>query len=148
MSSTTRTSLVTAPGYPNLYDSRRYHVDFITSDNQLAVDFLVLVMVYVTLMVVIMIMIMLILKFMKTFDQEADLRQVAVSSSETDRLLPKETMSALNYGTCYQQDFVSENYSSISSEDENICIICYDNSRNCFFVPCGHCATCCACAKR
>ncbi|XP_074348597.1 uncharacterized protein LOC141687281 isoform X2 [Apium graveolens] len=86
--------------------------------------------------------------FMKTFDQEADLRQVAVSSSETDRLLPKETMSALNYGTCYQQDFVSENYSSISSEDENICIICYDNSRNCFFVPCGHCATCCACAKR
>lgn len=98
-----------------------------------------------------MIMIMLIMKFMKTYDQEADLRQVVVSSSETDRLLPKDTMPASNYGTCCQQDLVLENYSSSSSEDlydENICIICYDNSRNCFFVPCGHCATCCACAER
>lgn len=96
-----------------------------------------------------MIMIMLIMKFMKTYDQEVDLRQVV--SSETDRLLPKDTMPALNYGTCCTQDLVSENYSSSSSEDlydENICIICYDNTRNCFFVPCGHCATCCACAKR
>lgn len=96
-----------------------------------------------------MIMIMLIMKLMKTYDQEVDLRQVV--SSETDRLLPKDTMPSLNYGTCCQQNLVSENYSSSSSEDlydENICIICYDNTRNCFFVPCGHCATCCACAKR
>ncbi|WOH05374.1 hypothetical protein DCAR_0624790 [Daucus carota subsp. sativus] len=106
-------------------------------------------MVYVTLMVVIMVMIMLIMKFMKVYDQEAD--SVVASSSETDRLLPKETMSYLDYGTCCEQDSVLKNYSSSSSEDlydENICIICYDNSRNCFFVPCGHCATCCACAKR
>ena len=99
-----------------------------------------------------MIMIMLIMKFMKVYDQDhSDSRHVVASSSETDRLLPKETMSYLDYGTCCEQDSVLRSYSSCSSEDlydENICIICYDNSRNCFFVPCGHCATCCACAKR
>ncbi|XP_057544997.1 E3 ubiquitin-protein ligase APD2 [Amaranthus tricolor] len=32
--------------------------------------------------------------------------------------------------------------------DAKICIICYDQQRNCFFVPCGHCATCFSCAQR
>lgn len=32
--------------------------------------------------------------------------------------------------------------------DAKICIVCYDQPRNCFFVPCGHCATCFSCAQR
>ncbi|KAK8572470.1 hypothetical protein V6N12_028523 [Hibiscus sabdariffa] len=32
--------------------------------------------------------------------------------------------------------------------DSKVCIICYEEERSCFFVPCGHCATCHACAKR
>lgn len=29
-----------------------------------------------------------------------------------------------------------------------LCSICFDNERNCFFLPCGHCATCFACGAR
>ncbi|XP_062074243.1 E3 ubiquitin-protein ligase APD2-like [Humulus lupulus] len=32
--------------------------------------------------------------------------------------------------------------------DGKVCVICYDQSRNCFFVPCGHSATCYICAQR
>ncbi|KAJ6675895.1 hypothetical protein OIU85_011988 [Salix viminalis] len=32
--------------------------------------------------------------------------------------------------------------------DAKLCVICYDDQRNCFFVPCGHCATCYDCAQR
>ncbi|KAJ6419802.1 hypothetical protein OIU84_029845 [Salix udensis] len=40
--------------------------------------------------------------------------------------------------------------SSCSEElyDRTVCVICYDEERNCFYVPCGHCATCYVCAQR
>lgn len=70
---------------------------------------------------------------------------------ETDRLISKASAS-LSYGTCDEDDLESGNCSRCSSSedlyDENICIVCFDEKRNCFFIPCGHCATCHACAKR
>ncbi|CAA0832820.1 RING/U-box superfamily protein [Striga hermonthica] len=45
----------------------------------------------------------------------------------------------------------SNNGCSSSSEDlydGKICVICYDDQRNCFFIPCGHCVTCHKCAHR
>ncbi|XP_072054513.1 E3 ubiquitin-protein ligase APD2 isoform X3 [Arachis hypogaea] len=50
-----------------------------------------------------------------------------------------------------EEEESSEDGSSCSSEelyDEKLCVICYDEQRNCFFVPCGHSATCFPCAKR
>ncbi|MED6217297.1 hypothetical protein PIB30_016283 [Stylosanthes scabra] len=50
-----------------------------------------------------------------------------------------------------EEEEESEDGSSCSSEelyDEKLCVICYDEQRNCFFVPCGHSATCFDCAKR
>ncbi|EEE65460.1 hypothetical protein OsJ_20838 [Oryza sativa Japonica Group] len=38
-----------------------------------------------------------------------------------------------------------------SSEDmcsENVCKICYDAPRSCFFIPCGHGFACFTCARR
>ncbi|KAK8681641.1 hypothetical protein V6N13_054043 [Hibiscus sabdariffa] len=41
-----------------------------------------------------------------------------------------------------------ETGSSEGLYDSKVCIICYEEERSCFFVPCGHCATCHACAQR
>ncbi|KAI9195384.1 hypothetical protein LWI28_014372 [Acer negundo] len=34
------------------------------------------------------------------------------------------------------------------SSNKRICVICYDAPRDCFFLPCGHAASCYACATR
>uniref|UniRef100_A0A7C8ZDJ9 RING-type domain-containing protein n=1 Tax=Opuntia streptacantha TaxID=393608 RepID=A0A7C8ZDJ9_OPUST len=67
----------------------------------------------------------------------------------------------INYGTCQHGDLESgscSNANGSSSDatlqcweelyDAKICVICYDQPRNCFLVPCGHCATCHDCALR
>lgn len=101
--------------------------------------------------VVIMIVVSLLMKLMKDCDDEAAIGQV--TATETNPLIPKEETTSLTYGTCDEQDLESANCSSSSSSSEDlydakICVICYDHSRNCFFVPCGHCVTCYACAQR
>lgn len=62
------------------------------------------------------------------------------------RVLP----NPMTYGTNKTHEEDSDACSSSSEElyDEKLCIICYDEQRNCFFVPCGHCATCYDCAQR
>jgi hypothetical protein len=32
--------------------------------------------------------------------------------------------------------------------EDFMCIICFDQRRNCFFDPCGHCATCYSCSMK
>lgn len=34
------------------------------------------------------------------------------------------------------------------SSKKGICVICSDAPRDCFFLPCGHAASCFACARR
>lgn len=66
-------------------------------------------------------------------------------SNETS-LLRMEKAEHITYGT-YEFDDL-ESGDSAELYDGKVCIICYDDERNCFFVPCGHCATCISCAKR
>ena len=89
-----------------------------------------------------------------TYSEEGN--EVEIRTTETDQLLPSKALSLLfSYGTC-NKDLESGNCSSSdgkngSSEelyDGKICVICYDEERNCFYVPCGHCATCYVCAQR
>lgn len=98
----------------------------------------------------VIIIIFLILKFLGACDgdhtpeEETQARQV----TEADPLIP-EKLFRLPYGTGDEDDL--ESGSSSSSEDlydGKICVICYEEPRNCFFVPCGHCATCYTCAQR
>lgn len=81
-----------------------------------------------------------------------------VTATERSRLLAKEAV-AFTYGTCGEEDLETGKYNDVGSSssggsssedlyDGKICIICYDDPRNCFFVPCGHSATCYRCAQR
>jgi len=97
-----------------------------------------------------------------TYSEEGN--EVEIRATETDQLLPRKALSLLfSYGTC-NKDLESGNCSTSSSSsssssdgkngsseelyDGKICVICYDEERNCFYVPCGHCATCYVCAQR
>jgi hypothetical protein len=69
--------------------------------------------------------------------------------TETEPLMQP---NPITYGTnkFHEKEEESDASSSSSEElyNEKLCIICYDEQRNCFFVPCGHCATCYDCAQR
>lgn len=72
--------------------------------------------------------------------------------TETDPILPEKSVRQ-TYGTTAEEDDDDAETGSSSSSSEDLydaklCVICYDDQRNCFFVPCGHCATCYDCAQR
>ncbi|PHU23104.1 hypothetical protein BC332_08211 [Capsicum chinense] len=67
--------------------------------------------------------------------------------TETDPILPQKVVRSI-YGTCNEEEDCGRSSSSEDLYDGRICVICYDNPRNCFFVPCGHCVTCQKCALR
>lgn len=85
----------------------------------------------------------------------------SVEATETEPLRPGKTVAPLTYGTCGEDvergncstssNSSNDSISCVTSEELNdgkVCVVCYDEPRNCFFVPCGHCATCLDCAKR
>lgn len=105
-----------------------------------------------------LLVIFLIMKYLTDIDNQETADQ-DITVTETNPLQPqKATTTPFTYGTCDDKDLESGNCStSISSNssrfseelyDGKVCVICYDEERNCFFVPCGHCATCYVCAKR
>uniref|UniRef100_A0A5B7BPV5 RING-type domain-containing protein n=1 Tax=Davidia involucrata TaxID=16924 RepID=A0A5B7BPV5_DAVIN len=113
----------------------------------LALSFLARMVIYVAILALLVIIVSLILKYMGDCDGEETLEQV--TATETNRLLPKKAIP-FTYGTC-EEDLESGKCSSSSSDDlydGKLCIFCYDEQRNCFFVPCGHCAACYVCAQR
>lgn len=73
------------------------------------------------------------------------------TESETDPLVSTKEVPCL-YGAMEEEEEEDSemglNRGSNDLYDGKICVICYDERRNCFFVPCGHCATCYACAQR
>ncbi|KAF7137807.1 hypothetical protein RHSIM_Rhsim07G0222600 [Rhododendron simsii] len=113
-------------------------------------SFVARVVTYIAILGFVIIVIFLILKYLgacegdHTREEETQERQV----TEADPLIPEKPFR-LPYGTGDEDDL--ESGSSSSSEDlydGKICVICYEEPRNCFFVPCGHCATCYTCAQR
>ncbi|KAK2660188.1 hypothetical protein Ddye_006721 [Dipteronia dyeriana] len=114
-------------------------------------SFMARVITYISVLGFIVIVIFLALKYLGACDGESttiiDPPQPR-EASETDPIIPDKAVR-LKYGTNEEDDDGSG--SSCSSEDlydAKLCVICYDDQRNCFFVPCGHCATCYDCAKR
>ncbi|KAJ8539528.1 hypothetical protein K7X08_013780 [Anisodus acutangulus] len=95
------------------------------------------------------IIICLILKSLGACDDEsyAEERPVSREVTETDPIMPQKEVRSI-YGTYEEEANSSRSSSSEDLYDGKICVICYDNPRNCFFVPCGHCATCQECAQR
>ena len=94
--------------------------------------------------------ILMILKYVTDFndengDHQEDVR--AATESETNPLCLEKAIP-LTYGT-WEEDVETGSCSSGEDlYDGRICVICYDEQRNCFFVPCGYRATCYDCAQR
>lgn len=91
----------------------------------------------------------LILKYIADFHEEGSLEEI--TADETNPLRTGKA-TPWTYGSC-GNDLESGNCSSSTTSSEDLydaklCVICYDEQRNCFFVPCGHCATCYDCAQR
>lgn len=100
----------------------------------------------------VVILIFLLMKYLRACEGENEVHHVEeirpLEVTETDPLMPEKPFR-LTYGT--GEDEAETGICGSSSEDlydGKICIICYDGPRNCFFVPCGHCATCYDCARR
>lgn len=104
---------------------------------------------------IIVVFIFLILKYLGVCDSETEtytledpLPPPVREVTETAPVIPQKQVR-LTYGMNQEED--DDGGSSSSSEDlydAKLCIICYDEQRNCFFVPCGHCANCYDCAQR
>lgn len=92
----------------------------------------------------------LVLKYLGVCGSEqASQEQVETTTAvtETDPILPIKEMPR-TYGTTEEEPGSSLCCSSEDLYDGKLCVICYDERRDCFFTPCGHSATCYACAKR
>ncbi|XP_057844816.1 E3 ubiquitin-protein ligase APD2 [Cryptomeria japonica] len=47
-----------------------------------------------------------------------------------------------------QTNSTEADMTALEISDENLCTICFEDRKNCFFQPCGHCATCYNCGLR
>ncbi|XVF61282.1 hypothetical protein PTKIN_Ptkin08bG0117900 [Pterospermum kingtungense] len=120
-----------------------------------ALNFIARLVAYVAVLAVMVLVILMILKYVTDFSDESsgdeeDVRAATTNQSETSPLCSEKAVP-LGYGstTCEEEDIETGSCSSGEDlYDGRICIICYDEQRNCFFVPCGHCATCYDCAQR
>ncbi|KAK3016884.1 hypothetical protein RJ639_005899 [Escallonia herrerae] len=103
---------------------------------------------YVAILGFIVIIIFLMWNYFGACDAESHQEEFPVQEiSETYPLLPEKTFRT-PYGTGEEDEESGSSSSSEDLYDGKICVICYDMPRNCFFVPCGHCATCYDCAQR
>ncbi|KAG6624547.1 E3 ubiquitin-protein ligase APD2-like isoform X1 [Carya illinoinensis] len=115
-------------------------------------SFVARLVTYIAILGFLVIVVYLILKYLGACDGESTTVDIAVPEEreviETDHIMPVKP-SRSTYGTGEEGED-SEADSSCSEElyDAKLCVICYDEQRNCFFVPCGHCATCYECASR
>ncbi|WRX31204.1 E3 ubiquitin-protein ligase APD1-4 [Theobroma cacao] len=119
-------------------------------------SFVARVITYIAILGFFIIIIFLVLKYLGACDTETTVVDTAVREiswrTETEPILPEKTVH-LTYGTTAEEDNDDAETGSSSSSSEDLydaklCVICYDDQRNCFFVPCGHCATCYDCAQR
>ncbi|KAJ6399975.1 hypothetical protein OIU84_015602 [Salix udensis] len=116
------------------------------------VAFVARAIIYIAILGAIIIIIFLILKYLGACDAEStNLVEPTVGqtseTSETEPIIQDKSVR-LTYGTNEEDDDGSSCSSSEDLYDAKLCVICYDDQRNCFFVPCGHCATCYDCAQR
>ncbi|XP_059453748.1 E3 ubiquitin-protein ligase APD1-like isoform X2 [Corylus avellana] len=118
-------------------------------------SFMARVVTYIAILGFIVMIVFLILKYLGACEGEGTMTDTAVEAvrevrevTETDPIM-RVKPNPYTYGTGEEEE--DSGASSSSSEelyDAKLCVICYDEQRNSFFVPCGHCATCYECAQR
>ncbi|KAG8384312.1 hypothetical protein BUALT_Bualt04G0105200 [Buddleja alternifolia] len=123
-------------------------------ETQLSLDYALRLVLYAAIIAIFLMIITLIVKLMWNIEDDGDSGD-GERATENSSLLSssKEEVVFSTYGTS-EEDLEACKGSSTSSSSEDdlydgqICVICYDDQRNCFFIPCGHCVTCYTCAKR
>ncbi|GLU18855.1 hypothetical protein SLE2022_351320 [Rubroshorea leprosula] len=89
------------------------------------------------------------------------LRVEEMISERTPLLQPKDD-DVSSWGSSYDsishdeedlEEWLAANSVEIPKEGESnnpprLCVVCFDAPRDCFFLPCGHCATCFTCGTR
>ncbi|KAH7542249.1 hypothetical protein FEM48_Zijuj02G0053300 [Ziziphus jujuba var. spinosa] len=102
--------------------------------------------------------------FQSTGQNRTGFQQGEVPTERTPLLLPKDD-DISSWGSSYDSASHEEDnpeackaVSSLEGKPENecensnntrrLCVICFDSSRDCFFLPCGHCAACFTCGTR
>ncbi|KAJ8773234.1 hypothetical protein K2173_028411 [Erythroxylum novogranatense] len=112
-------------------------------------SFVARVITYVVMLGFIILLLFMVLKYLGACDGDANIVETSARQiAESEPIMPQKTIPR-TYGTNDEDD--EERSSCSSSEDlydAKLCVICYDDQRNCFFIPCGHCATCYECAQR
>ncbi|AEE84865.1 RING/U-box superfamily protein [Arabidopsis thaliana] len=115
----------------------------------LGLSFSARVVIYITVLGTIMTITYLVLKFLSECDMEDDTQRLPLVAEEevtTDWTPPliNESLEVTGKG-----DVETASFSSSDDVDySTLCVICFEERRNCFFVPCGHSATCRGCAQR
>ncbi|KAG5241495.1 apoptosis inhibitor [Salix suchowensis] len=99
-----------------------------------ALSLLARLVAYVSILTIMLIIVLIIVRCMTYSEDEGN--EVEVRATETDQLWPRKALSS-DKNSCSEELY-----------DRTVCVICYDEERNCFYVPCGHCATCYVCAQR
>jgi hypothetical protein len=104
---------------------------------------------YILILGVVVLVVYCIFKVMGHLDRPVEETEIVEETERAPLLPPKESGSqSSTYGTLEQDQESGLSSSAEDLYDGKICIICYDEPRNCFFIPCGHCATCYTCAQR
>eukprot|EP01018_Ginkgo_biloba_P014782 Gb_23472 [translate_table: standard] len=108
------------------------------------------VVTYIIILGVIILLVYFILKYLGHMDHSPPPPPQEVVQSERSPLLhsKESTSESSTYGTIKQDSESGLLSSTEDLYDGKICVICYDELRNCFFIPCGHCATCYTCGQR
>ncbi|KAL6222639.1 hypothetical protein ACLB2K_006031 [Fragaria x ananassa] len=128
--------------------------DFI--DWYVTLTFLTRLLAYITILTLLVVVVYMIMKYISDYEDGRSTTEDAFDYTESSPVLPPAKTIPVTYGTCDHLGTESGNCSSTSSitssseelYDGKICVICYTDPRNCFLVPCGHCATCYDCAQR
>ncbi|GMI92213.1 ABERRANT POLLEN DEVELOPMENT 2 [Hibiscus trionum] len=81
--------------------------------------------------------------------------------SERAPLLPEKDDDITSWGSSYDsisnddnkedQETLEQATTSLegcNNKPQGACVVCFDSPRDCFFLPCGHCATCFMCGTR
>ncbi|CAM8878246.1 unnamed protein product [Rhodiola kirilowii] len=122
------------------------------SEWYIELSFVARLVTYIAILGFVVLVIFLILKYFGSCDGARTTDESFIDHSRAvTETVPIMSTKQVTYGTVdddEEEELGNSSYSSEDLYDGKICVICYDEQRNCFFVPCGHCATCYDCAQR
>ncbi|EOA18425.1 hypothetical protein CARUB_v10006969mg, partial [Capsella rubella] len=116
----------------------------------LELSFTARVVIYITVLGTIMMIIFLILKFLSECDMEDDMERLPVVAGEEVVPIWTPLINEPSEVVTGKGDVETASFSSSDDDVDysTLCVICFEERRNCFFVPCGHSATCRGCALK